>query len=137
MTPCHYCCTEANGSEGKEALKFSGRRRQDDMYVKDFSSMYNDECSESTVKGYIYVYMYIYINNNVLTYVYIYIYIHVRALCNGRETRARNLLHDPLAIIGGPSRLRRDLWCVGKLAFPRNERRNRDSTNCSKSFTAA
>jgi len=68
-TPCHYCRTEANGSEGKEALKFSGRCRQDDMYVKDFSSMYSDECSESTVKGYIYVCI-IYIYKRCL-YIYI------------------------------------------------------------------
>lgn len=34
----------------KEALKRDGRRRQDDMYVRDFSSMYSDECSKSAVR---------------------------------------------------------------------------------------
>lgn len=99
--------------------------RQDDMYVRDFSSMYSDECSESTVKD-----------------IRLYIYIYIRALRKvyreRRETRANhNLLHDPLAIIGGSSRLRvggrgwelgeggrGDLWFVGKLVFPRTKGAN-------------
>jgi len=47
--PCHYRRIKVNRKKRKEALEPSAKSyHQDDMYVRDFSSMYSDECSKST-----------------------------------------------------------------------------------------
>lgn len=62
--------TAAGPSKRKERKRGTVAQRsyrQDDMYVRDFTSMYSDECSKSTAKA---IYTYVY-------YIYICMYAYV------------------------------------------------------------
>lgn len=84
--------TAANRSKRKERKRGTVAQRsyrQDDMYVRDFTSMYSDVCSKSTVKDIcicvcIHIYVYAYIYMCMYTYIYmcvcilhIYMYAYI------------------------------------------------------------